>query len=136
MGKYIGLGARECQPAALLAKLDDATLERLRQQVPGWRVVPSSAAAPDGASLQCVRREWAARDPAAAEELAARLRGVAQQAGHAPLAVAVQGAAVAAELATPAAGGLTENDFIVASRLNALEGVDALLEKKRQRFWA
>ena len=98
--------------------------------------MPSAAAAPDGASVQCIRREWTARDAAAAEELAARLRGVAQQAGHAPLAVQCVSATVAAELSTPSAGGLTENDFIVASRLNELEGVEALLATQRQRFWA
>jgi 4a-hydroxytetrahydrobiopterin dehydratase len=116
-----------------LAKLDESTQERLRQQVPGWRV---SSAAADGAALPCIRREWTARDAAAAEELAARVRGVAQQAGHVPLSVQAVSATVVAELATPSAGGLTENDFIVASRLNEMAGVEDLLAKKRQRFWA
>jgi hypothetical protein len=33
------------------------------------------------------------------------------------------------------AGGITENDFIVASRINDLELAD-LLQKKRVRYWA
>lgn len=100
----------------------------------------AAAAATSGSASppqQCIRREWAARDAPAAEELAARLRGVVEQAGHAPLSVRAEDASVACELSTPAAGGLTENDFIVASRLNAVESeVGELLAKKRQRFWA
>lgn len=132
MGLFIGLSSRACQPASALSKLDEPTLERLRQQVPGWRVGASSGASP----LPCIRREWAARDAPAAEALADKVRGVAEAAGHAPLDVKAVSATVSAELATPAAGGLTENDFIVASRLNAMEGVEALFAKKRQRFWA
>ena len=33
------------------------------------------------------------------------------------------------------AGGLTENDFIMASKINALE-VSDLMPKAKQRFWA
>jgi len=33
------------------------------------------------------------------------------------------------------AGGLTENDFIMASKINALE-VSDLMPKKKQKFWA
>lgn len=34
-----------------------------------------------------------------------------------------------------AAGGLTENDFILAAKINALEIAD-LMPKRKQRFWA
>jgi len=33
------------------------------------------------------------------------------------------------------AGGLTENDFIMASKINALE-VSDLMPKAKQKFWA
>ena len=33
------------------------------------------------------------------------------------------------------AGGLTENDFIMASKINGLELSD-LMPKKKQKFWA
>ena len=33
------------------------------------------------------------------------------------------------------AGGLTENDFIMASKINSLELSD-LMPKKKQKFWA
>ncbi len=35
----------------------------------------------------------------------------------------------------PSAGGLTENDFIMASKINQLS-VSDLMPKKKQKFWA
>jgi 4a-hydroxytetrahydrobiopterin dehydratase len=39
------------------------------------------------------------------------------------------------DLAAVPAGGLTENDFIIASKINDLDLAD-LLPKKKPKFWA
>lgn len=42
---------------------------------------------------------------------------------------------VYADLSTHSLGGLTENDFIMAAKINELD-VGDLLPKKKPRFWA
>ena len=129
IGKVIGLGARAVPPAADLALLDEQTRERYRQQCPGWRVVTSGATA-------CIQQEWTVKDAGAAAELVAAIQKLCAEAGHAPAAVeAVGGATVVARLATAALGGLSEADFIVAARVNAMD-IAHLLPKKKARFWA
>jgi 4a-hydroxytetrahydrobiopterin dehydratase len=42
---------------------------------------------------------------------------------------------VAVELSTHAVGGLTENDFIMAAKINEIP-LDDLLPKRKPQFWA
>jgi len=98
MGKILGLAAREMPPVAELAVLDDSTRERLRQQVPGWRVVNAGAA-------QAIQQEWAAKDGDSARRLAEAIGGLGAAAGHAVAAVETVGAStVVARLTTQALG--------------------------------
>lgn len=104
MGEHIGLMSRACQPVDSLQLLDEKLRERLRQQVPGWRIQADSAGA------QCIRQEWTAKDAAAAAQLQAKLQEVGQQLGH-PLAHAdAIGSTVVAELSTPAKGAPLRSD--------------------------
>lgn len=43
MGEHIGLLSRTCQPLDSLQLLDEQLRERLRQQVPGWRIQNNAA---------------------------------------------------------------------------------------------
>lgn len=132
IGKVIGLGSRSAASAEK-ALLDDATRERYRQQVPGWRVVPAAQQQQQPESIQ---QEWSVKDAAAAAGLVAAIKGVCDAEGHAPLSVEAVGAStVVARLSTASLGGLTEADFIVAAKVNALD-VSDLLAKKKARFWA
>ncbi|KAL6657008.1 hypothetical protein ACP70R_004788 [Stipagrostis hirtigluma subsp. patula] len=114
-------------PAPLLA-LDDA--KRLLHKVVGWRLVlDESEETP--ARLQC---EWKVRDEACGRELIARINAALDGADHRPVVLAFEAPnQVRAELATPSAGGLTVNDYIVAARIDQVKTLD-LIPKKR--FWA
>jgi 4a-hydroxytetrahydrobiopterin dehydratase len=125
----IGLTARSCRDNAdSLALLDSTDTERLRQQVPGWRVVASNGAAP------LIQHEWTLKDEQAAKTLAASIQQIADTEGH-PVALRRVGAILIAELTTPSLGGLTENDFIVAAKVNELD-IKPLLPQRKPRFWA
>ena len=105
MGKVIGLASRACadSPPGLL---DDSTRERLRQQVPGWRVV-----APPGGGAMLIQQEWAVKDAESAQRLVDSIRTIAQEQGHDPASVeAVGGTTVVAQLTTAAAGGWRDRD--------------------------
>ena len=83
-------------------------------------------------------RVWSAMDDggASADALVARLAAVAAAEGHPVAAMRIVGGVrVEVELATVAAGGVTENDFILAAKLNAIDAAD-LSPPKRARFWA
>jgi 4a-hydroxytetrahydrobiopterin dehydratase len=129
MGEHVGLLSRKCQPAEGLQLLDETRRERYRQQVPGWRIQSSTA------GIQCIRQEWTARDGEAAQQLVSKLQEVAQQLGHPLTHTDVVGSTVVAEVTSTPAGGLTDNDFIVAAHINALNVAD-LLQKRKARFWA
>jgi hypothetical protein len=50
IGEHTGLGSRQCQDVASLQLLDEQLRERLRQQVPGWRINSNKE------GLQCIRQ--------------------------------------------------------------------------------
>lgn len=84
-------------------------------------------------------RSWTARDAAAGEELAARAAALADKEGHAISKTTVATVSgletVEVTLQTAALKGLTENDFIVAAKLNEMVTAD-LEPPKKKRFWA
>ncbi len=132
MKEIMGLAARACVPGAPLIA-DETELNRLLKQVPGWRLADGGTNAAGGAG-RTIACDWRASSPEAGAELAARVAAVGAAAGHAP-AVRADGAEVRAELTSAAAGGLSENDFVVAAKLNDLPLAD-LLPKPRVRYWA
>ena len=100
-------------------------------------------------------RVWRAKDAAAAKELSARVTQLAAAEGaclsvavllreslsHAPptghTAKTEAGAddSVTVELWTSAVGGLTENDFIVAAKLDALSFADLVVTAKKRTYF-
>ncbi len=84
--------------------------EQLRQ-VDGWSL------ARDG---QSIRRDWTARNFMAAIEFFNKLAALAEDEGHHP-DLHLQGyRQVSVELTTHAIGGLSENDFILAAKINQI----------------
>jgi 4a-hydroxytetrahydrobiopterin dehydratase len=94
-----------------VAPLDPAAAQGLLAQVPGWSI------ADDGRSL---RREWVARDFAAAAGFFREVAAVAEAEGHHPDFHLTGYREVAVDLTTHAVGGLTENDFILAAKIDAI----------------
>ncbi|GIL55619.1 hypothetical protein Vafri_11154 [Volvox africanus] len=130
--RVLGLSARRCQDnLGSMTVLSQEDRELLRNQVPGWRM----ATLPAGGN-PCIQQSWKLKDEAAAEQMVALVGRVAADEGHADsLTVNRVGTEVVAQLCTVSLGGLTENDFIVASKVNDLNIVD-LLPKRKPRFWA
>lgn len=81
------------------------------------------------------RAEWKVRNFKSGLELFERIGAIAESEKHHPDLHLVSYNQVAAELHTHSIGGLTENDFIVAAKINDLE-ISDLLSKKKTQFWA
>ena len=102
------------------------------------------------------RRVWRVKDAAAGQELVARItslataegareqcrssahalaaNGTRAHAGH-TASGQVAGGEVTMELMTPALRGLSENDFIVAAKADALSLADLVVAKKKTTFY-
>ncbi len=106
------LRERHCEPceggtAALVRK----QVTQLLKNVPDWRLVRDNRG---------IRREWQTRDFDEALTFLNRIGDVARSEDHHPDLHLIDFRNVAVELTTHAAEGLTENDFIVAAKIDAL----------------
>ena len=79
--------------------------------VPGWTL---------SADARRIRREWRVKDFPAALEFFNRVGRVAEEEDHHPDLHLTGYRNVTIELWTHAAGGLTENDFILAAKIDLL----------------
>jgi 4a-hydroxytetrahydrobiopterin dehydratase len=79
--------------------------------VPQWKLTP------DGKRL---RREWLVKDFATALDFFNHIGRIAEEEAHHPDLHLVGYRSVAIEIWTHAVGGLTENDFILAAKLDTL----------------
>lgn len=112
MSQPTGLAAKHCKPCSGdVPPLPAADVQRLLREVPAW----SLAAGGDR-----IRREWRARDFAAALAFFNRIGEIADREDHHPDLHLTGYRNVAVELWTHAAGGLTENDFILAAKIDSL----------------
>lgn len=106
------LRGRRCRPIArgepALAPERAAAL--LAGLAGGWQVVGGER----------LRREWRFPDFSAALAFALRVGAVAEREDHHP-ELRVGWGRVEVELSTHVVGGLTENDFVLAAQLDALE---------------
>src|SRR5262245_49406698 len=91
--------------------LAPAQIRELQTGVPRWEVTA------DGKRL---RREWRAQDFAAALDFFQRVGQIAEAEDHHPDLHLVGYRNVAIELWTHAVGGLSENDFILAAKIDQL----------------
>jgi 4a-hydroxytetrahydrobiopterin dehydratase len=85
--------------------------ERLLEDLPGWSLTD------DGIRI---RREWVAKDFLSAMDFFHRVAELAEDEGHHPDLHLVGYRNVAIELWTHAIGGLSENDFITAAKIEEL----------------
>lgn len=105
------LAQKHCVPCegGALPLMRDASAQLLAQ-TPGWQI------ASDGLSLS---REYTFRNFVEAMDFAAKITPIAEGEGHHPDLVIGWGRVVVT-LTTHAIGGLSENDFILAAKLNAI----------------
>merc|ERR1711879_152606 len=110
--------------------LSEHDCERLRNQVPGWRRA-------EGSTGQCIQIDLKVKDADCSEQMMARVNAVCEEMGHNAHEMKYDGfmGHVTVELATPSVGGLSENDFIVAAKINDMEKAD-LAPAPRKRYWA
>ncbi len=105
------LASRHCVPCEGGVKpLDPQAIDSLQGQVPGWEIV-------NGHHL---RKSWKFPDFKTALAFVNRVAEVAESEGHHP-DITVGWGKVEIALWTHAAGGLTENDFILAVRIDSLK---------------
>ena len=109
------LAARRCVPCeAGTPPLSRADAERLMVDVPGWRLL-------DGEPAK-IERSFKLEDFAAAMAFVNTVAAIAEAEGHHP-DIHISWNRVRLELFTHAIGGLSENDFILAAKINeAKEG--------------
>ena len=101
-----------CRPVpAKQDPMPDAEAAELLAALPDW-------AAADGG--RAIRREYLMRDFAAAAELVARIAEVADAQDHHPDLHLTGYRRLAVELSTHSIGGLSENDFILAAKIEDL----------------
>lgn len=106
------LSRKHCKPCeGGVPPLRPEEVQTLLGQLPGWTLTA------DGKRL---RREWRVKNFAAGLDFFNRVGAVAEEEGHHPDLHLVGYRQAAIELWTHAVGGLTENDFILAAKINEL----------------
>ncbi|MCO5555001.1 hypothetical protein L7F22_008540 [Adiantum nelumboides] len=125
----LSLAQRSCvlpvPPGTPPFSLDEA--KALLRKIVGWRLVEEQS----GLKLQC---EWKLKDHTAGLELLRRLLEVTDAEGRSlELNLDEQTYILRAELWTESIGGLCENDFILAAKIDQVKASDLI---KRTRFWA
>ena len=106
------LTSKKCQPChGGVPPVSKQEAEQLIAKLPGWRITD------DGIRI-C--REWIVKSFMAGIEFFNRVAELAEEEGHHPDLHLVGYRNVVIELWTHAIGGLSENDFIMAAKINQL----------------
>jgi len=106
------LRAKHCLPCeGGIPKLTPAEVQEHLAAVPQWKL---------SADGQRIRREWRVKDFATALDYFNRIGEIAEQEDHHPDLHLTGYRQVAIEIATHAVGGLTQNDFILAAKIDTL----------------
>ncbi len=93
------------------AKLSESQARELLGSVQGWEMNESATQ---------IRKQWAMEDFAAGLDFLQRVGDVAEQEGHHPDVHLTGYRNVSIELSTHAVDGLSENDFILAAKIDEL----------------
>mgnify|MGYP001251708108 CR=1 FL=1 len=106
------LTQKKCQPCEGIGEAyDKATAESKMEQITGWKI------AEDGKSIT---REFITKNFVAAVTFIQKIADVAEAEDHHPDIHLTGYRKLRIDLSTHALGGLTENDFIVAAKINEL----------------
>ena len=91
--------------------LSEGRVRELAKDIPGWILVPGESK---------LQREFKFRDFAAAMAFVGKVAGIAEKEDHHP-DIFIHYNRVTLLLWTHAVGGLSENDFILAAKINTLK---------------
>ncbi|MFO0800174.1 MAG: 4a-hydroxytetrahydrobiopterin dehydratase [Gemmataceae bacterium] len=112
MSPPTGLAAKNCTPCSgTVQPLPADDVRRLLHEVPLWSLAAGGSR---------ISRSWRAPDFAAALSFFNRIGEIAEKDDHHPDLHLTDYRSVVVELWTHAAGGLTENDFILAAKIDSL----------------
>jgi 4a-hydroxytetrahydrobiopterin dehydratase len=110
--KTAELSQRHCKACeGGVPRLDGEQVQSYLKQVPNWQLTTDQ---------KRIRREWKVKDFRTALDFFNRVGQVAEQEDHHPDLHLVGYRNVAIELWTHALGGLSENDFILAAKIDKL----------------
>jgi 4a-hydroxytetrahydrobiopterin dehydratase len=106
------LTRKKCVPCeGGVPRLTESEVDALLVNLPGWTTSEAG---------QRIRREWKAKHFMAAIEFFNKVAELAEAEGHHPDLHLVGYRDVAIEIWTHAIGGLSENDFILAAKIDAI----------------
>ncbi len=106
------LAARHCVPCeGGVPPLDSSQVQSYLRQMPGWKLTADGKA---------IRREWRVEDFATAIDFFNRIAQIAEREDHHPDLHLTGYRNAAVELSTHAIGGLSENDFVLAAKIDQL----------------
>ncbi|KAJ0230319.1 Pterin-4-alpha-carbinolamine dehydratase 2 [Hirschfeldia incana] len=119
------LSAKKCVPcnAKDLRPMTEQSAQELLQKVAGWDM------ANDNGTLK-LQQSWKAKSFTKGLDFFKRVADIAESEGHHPDLHLVGWNNVKIDIWTHAIGGLTENDFILAAKINELQVEDLLRKKK------
>lgn len=106
------LREKTCQPCeGGVPPLSQVESERLLKDINGWKLA-------DGGEK--IRRQWTVKNFVAGIDFLNKLAELAEQEGHHPDVHLTDYRDITVELTTHAIGGLSENDFILAAKIDEL----------------
>ena len=106
------LRTKKCQPCeGGVPPLQNEEIHRLLRELPNWKLTA------DG---QRIRREWVVKNFIAGLDFFQRVGQLAEEEGHHPDLHLAGYRNVTIEIWTHAIGGLSENDFILAAKIEQL----------------
>jgi 4a-hydroxytetrahydrobiopterin dehydratase len=106
------LRGKHCQPCESgVPPLEQKRIKELLPSVPGWSL---------GADGKSLKRQWRVKDFTTALDFFNRIGASAEKEDHHPDLHLTGYRNVAIELSTHAIGGLSENDFILAAKIDEL----------------
>ena len=119
------LHEQHCLPCSGgLAPLSEKRVGEYLKEIPGWTIVrpplPTPPPVGEGITPSKIARTWKFKDFKEALAFVNRVGELAETEGHHP-DIHIHWNRVTLELWTHVAKGLTENDFILASKIDALE---------------
>ncbi|MBI2633988.1 MAG: 4a-hydroxytetrahydrobiopterin dehydratase [Parcubacteria group bacterium] len=104
--------SKKCVPCeGGVPPLTASEIEKYLPEVPGWQVSPTG---------EMIWRNWKFKKFSQALAFVNKVGGLAESEGHHPDIQLYNWNRVRLELCTHAIGGLSENDFILAAKINAL----------------
>jgi 4a-hydroxytetrahydrobiopterin dehydratase len=102
---------KQCSPEEDLAKVKRAAAESQLKKLPGWRMTHTGAR---------IRKDWVVKNFAAGLEFFDRVGRLAEREVHHPDLHLEGFRNLWIELSTHAIGGLSDNDFILAAKIDKL----------------